>query len=572
MDIVSVRPILIPTIAFFFPWCLATKTNFGKRFFKIKDCSDSLNLNKLIKDSFFYFVFHNLVRDETSTGISRYVKDLSYIDHYKREESYWHFKTICIIGYASYNVLRRTKSSCPIFSISMISLCSLSTDGFLTYMHLKDRGFLRYRSDEGIDFYGFPELRSLPRGLHVKEIRIEECPNFTTLPEDIRVDGDIILINSINLTSLPENLQFGGDLHLRGCRRLTSLPENITRLGLRSDGRTRLVNLTQTGLSDAYIDGLRNEPAPGMRFLFDRQQEYIPNPPSFNNLREALNFWKNIAPREYMPYLSLEGQKLDDMIIFLNRLTNTAEYRNRQTKQPLATRVLNMVSLISQHNEVKEQALDLIHEGLSSCDDRVIATLDDIELFGRIQDAESESPASNSEKKLRSLGKALYKLEEVRKAAGRHMATLNWVDEVEVQLAFQIGLTETLQLPLSTQNMIFRGCANVTDEQIADAGQKILENCSERNINKFLQSWDPWKRHIRRKIIPNYKALDSVNIDRHVQCDILQEKTEKLVQCKNNFFDYDALCQAYVQSGLNPCSRQPINWREVKRLTKQCSR
>jgi len=254
------------------------------------------------------------------------------------------------------------------------------------------------------------------------------------------------------------------------------------------------------------------------------------------------------------------------MITFLDRLANTAEYRNIQTKQPLASRVLDMVSCISQDDDIKKQALDLIHEGLISCDDRIIATLDDIELFGRIQEAERESPAPASEEKLRSLGLALYRLEEVRKYARRHMAGLNWVDEVEVQLAFQIGLTETLQLPLSTQNMIFRRCANVTDEQIADAGREILENCIDRNINQFLQSWDPWKRHIRRKIIPAYETLNSVNVDNVVQCDILQEETNKLVKCKNNFFDYDALCKAYVQSGQNPITREPINWSDVFQL------
>ena len=563
-----VCPIVIPTIACFLPCYLATKTNFGKRFLKIKDCSNALDRMDLIICSFLHGSCSAYFGYKTSQRISQQVEDLSYLDHYKRDKNLWAFKTISVIGFATYNVLCRTKSNSPLFAISMISLCCLSTDGFLTYMHLKNRGFVNGQFDNGLYFNNYPELISLPRGLRVPELQIHCCPRFTTLPEDIRVDGDIQLINCEALTALPESLQFGGNLNLLGCRGLTSLPENITRLGRRSDGRIRMVNLTGTGLSDEYIDRLRNEPAPGMRFLFGRQQEYIRNQPSFNNLEEAVNFWKAISPRADIPYLHLEGQELANMITFLDRLANTAEYINIQTKQPLAVRVLDMVSCISQDDEIKEQALDLIHEGLISCDDRIIATLDDIELLGKIQEAERESPAPESEAKLRSLGEALYKLEEVRKSARRHMANLNWVDEVEVQLAFQIGLTETLQLPLSTQNMIFRRCANVTDEQIADAGREILRNCTERNINQFLQSWDPWKRNIRRKTIPDYEALDSVNIGNPVQCEILQQEAEKPVQCRNNVFDYDALCRAYVQNGQNPCSRQPISWSEVKRLTK----
>lgn len=566
MDRAFVRPIVIPTIACFLPCYLATKTNFGKRFLKIKDCSNALDRMDLIIYSALRGSVCNVFGNQTSQRISKQVEELSYLDHYKREQSLWAFKTISVIGFASYNVFFKTKSNRPLFAISMISLCCLSTDGFLTYISLKNNGFVNGDLDNGLYFDNYPELRSLPRGLRVPELRIRYCPKFTTLPEDIRVDGNIELFHCQAVTTLPENLQLGGNLYLQGCSGLTSLPESITRLGRRSDGEVRLVNLTGTGLSDEYIDRLRNEPAPGMQFHFGRQQEYIPNEPSFNNLEEAVNFWKDISPREAVPDLHLEGQALTNMITFLDRLANTAEYRNMQTKRPLASRVLDMVSCISQDDDIKEQALDLIHEGLISCDDRIIATLDDIELFGRIQEAERESPAPESEAKLRSLGEALYKLEEVRKSARRHMAGLNWVDEVEVQLAFQIGLTETLQLPLSTQNMIFRRCANVTDEQIADAGREILENCTDRNINQFLQSWEPWKRHIRRKIIPAYESLNSVNIENVVQCDILQEETNKPVKCKNNFFDYDALCKVYVQSGQNPITREPINWSDVFQL------
>ena len=543
------------------------KSNFGKRFLKIKDCSNALETYELIFQTFSFFPINIWAPIYTSRKIPQSVENLSYFDHYKREKSYWAFKAVVVISLASGDVFFGSKSSSPIFAISMISMCCLSTDGLLTYIHLKNRGFSNDIDDNGLYFNDYPELRSLPRGLRVPSLKVENCPKFITLPEGIQVDGDIKLNNCPALTSLPENLRFGGDLSLFGCRGLTSLPVNITRLGYRSDGGIRTIDLTGTGLSDEYIDNrLRNERIPGMRFHFSREIEYNPRELTFNNLPEALNFWKAISPREAIPNLILEGEALTNMLTFLDRLANTAEYRNIRTQQPLATRVLDMVSCISQDEEMQEKALDLIAEGLISCDDRIIATLDDIELLEKIQEAERESPSPGSEEKLRSLGEALYKLEEVRKYARRHMANLNWVDEVEVQLGFQIGLTERLQLPLSTQNMIFRRCADVSDQQITDVGEEILRNCTERNINEFLQSWDPWKRHIRRKIIPDYEHLNSLSIDNAVQCEILHEVANRPVKCRNNVFDYEALCKVYVQSGQNPCTREPINWSDVKRL------
>ena len=203
-----------------------------------------------------------------------------------------------------------------------------------------------------------------------------------------------------------------------------------------------------------------------------------------------------------------------------------------------------------------------------SCDDRVIATLDDVELLEKIHNAEKDSPSLGAEQKLKDLGLALYKLQEVRRYASLHMAGLQWVDEVEVQLAFQIGLTQRLRLPLSTQNMLFRGCAAVSDQQIFAVGQRVLTECTEGRVNEFLASWDPWTRHIRRKAIPAYENIqaDPSPVNGPIQCEILSDDTLKPVRHNQNIFDYDTLCRIYVESGKNPCTNVAISWDDIRRL------
>ena len=46
-----------------------------------------------------------------------------------------------------------------------------------------------------------------------------------------------------------------------------------------------------------------------------------------------------------------------------------------------------MISFLAKDEDTKSKAIDLIHGGLVSCDDRVIATLDDVELLEKIHDA-----------------------------------------------------------------------------------------------------------------------------------------------------------------------------------------
>ena len=448
---------------------------------------------------------------------------------------------------------------------------------FIRCLSLYNHTNLRYLPD-GIFVDGWLKIRnctsltSLPDGLSVGgTLDLEGCTGLTSLPEGLKVGGNIDLRFCEMLTSFPERLSIGGNLDLEGCINLTSLPSWITELGWnRRDDKRREVNLTGTGLSDDMIDRLRNTPAEGMRFIFGRQAAAL-DERTFSSLDQALSFWTALDRTAQAPRIVLQESDKADMVQFLGRLSNTAEYRNLQTRTILAKRILKMVSFLAENEETKAKAFEIIHEGLTSCDDRIIASLDDVELLEKIHDAEKDSPSVEAQRKLRSLGLALYRLEEVRRHAAEHMRTLTWVDEVEVQLAFQIGLTQKLGLPLSTQNMLFRGCAGVSDEKIAATGQKILRESTKERIDQFLACWDPWTRHNRRKALPAYEELllEATPTQGHVQCNILQEEADLPVRHGQNVFGYDAFCKVYVESGKDPCTNMPIDWSDVRRI--RCS-
>jgi len=423
------------------------------------------------------------------------------------------------------------------------------------------------RVGEHLFLDGCINLESLPLNINVVgDMKLRGCTGLRSLPDNFHVGEVLDLSDCTELTSLPDGLRIGKHLILAGCISLTSLPNWITTLGPCSNGSIREVVLTGTGLSDEIIERLINTPAPGMQFHFGNIAAPVQR--NFDSLNHALAFWGGIVQRRDLPELNLQENSLEDMIHFLERLINTAEYQNAQTRNPLAIRVLNMASFLSENEDMKAKALGLIHQGLESCDDRVIATLDDVELLGKIHEAEKESPSQEAEEKLRQLGMAIYKLEEVRKYARIHMENLQWVDEVEVQLAFQIGLTDPLSLPLSTKNMLFRRCASVSDREIEAVGQRIEQECTRERVYQFLASWDPWARHNRRKAIPSYEDLliDPVPLQRPVNCEILYAEAPKPVRYNQNIFDYGALCKVYIEKGKNPFTNLEIQWEDVRRL------
>jgi hypothetical protein len=106
-------------------------------------------------------------------------------------------------------------------------------------------------------------LKSLPNNLTVNgRLDLERCKNITSLPSGLKVGG-LLDLRDTNITELPPDLEFGkglilmrtpieklpnnltvnGDLDLEGCKNITSLPSGLKVLGsldLRDTNITKL--------------------------------------------------------------------------------------------------------------------------------------------------------------------------------------------------------------------------------------------------------------------------------------------------------------------------------------------
>ena len=65
------------------------------------------------------------------------------------------------------------------------------------------------------------------KDLNIKGNFSLERSKVKSLPEGLKVGGDLDLNGSINITSLPKDLKVGGILWLFGCDSITSLPEGL---------------------------------------------------------------------------------------------------------------------------------------------------------------------------------------------------------------------------------------------------------------------------------------------------------------------------------------------------------
>ncbi|HEX4839327.1 MAG TPA: NEL-type E3 ubiquitin ligase domain-containing protein [Rhabdochlamydiaceae bacterium] len=411
-------------------------------------------------------------------------------------------------------------------------------------------------------------LTSLPQGLTVQgNLNLDNCTRLTSLPQGLTVQGTLDFAGCTGLTSLPQGLIVQDNLNLYGCTGLTSLPTWITTLGPRANGRPREIHLEHTGLSEALLNRLRETPALGIRFYFANAASEPAQ--IFPNLDAALTFWVQATNDETLvnPPITIDSDEARDNVLrFLSRLTETAEYKNPQARPVLAQRIIEAFKLMAEDESIKGRALDIIREGLTSCDDRIISALEEIELMALLHRIEN---TPHSEAQLRELGKSFLLLEMVNEKAKAHKETLTWVDEIEVYLAFQIGLAERLNLPVKTRNMIFRGCAQITDAQIQQAGDAVVIECTEEKLNAFLKNWGPWIAHQRKNgPVPAYEDLPAISrkLEKGEVCPITQDIPEKPVLCGSAVYDYDVLIHCYRTTGRNPIDRSEIDLKTLKRV------
>ena len=421
----------------------------------------------------------------------------------------------------------------------------------------------------GLSLDGCTALTALPENFSVGgDLSLRGCTGLTALPENFSVGGDLSFRGCTGLTALPENLSVGGDLHLRHCTGLTALPNWITTMGLTSQNSIRHVYLENSGLSDALIDRMRTIRTPNMQFHFSRSAGQPEQ--QFSNLEQGFAFWRRLASsNSEIPELDLRHDQADDLVCYLGRLTGTADYQNQISRSVLAQRVMEVMSLLAGNDRVRETALRHIHDALSSCDDRIILALDDLETLQLLTSAETLAFENRDPSELKALGLQMMRLDAVKRFARDHMKTLSWVDAIEVELAFQIGVRQQLDLPGSTQHMIFRGCANVSDQDIVNAVQHVNTYCSEAQLEVYLAQWAPWQKFQRLLAAPSFDQLASATVASIDDCFYCGEKTNKMVMLSDIHLDYDALVKAYLENGKNPFTNTPMDWSSVVRLIEE---
>lgn len=198
-----------------------------------------------------------------------------------------------------------------------------------------------------------------------------------------------------------------------------------------------------------------------------------------------------------------------DFFGLLGRLQGTSDYRQRPAA--LAERVFSMLEAARAHGDLRQALFDQAAQVLT-CQDSVALSFSNLELRMLVWKACAEAGAGGEQAALLHLGKQLWRLEQVERIAlediqARGVAGRD-VDQIEVVLAYRIGLRVALDLPAQPGDMTFADIANIDAEQLDLAEAQVLAAENTEALAEALVEREFWQVWLERVQGERLAALD----------------------------------------------------------------
>ncbi|EAN3040406.1 type III secretion system effector E3 ubiquitin transferase SspH1 [Salmonella enterica] len=359
-------------------------------------------------------------------------------------------------------------------------------------------------------------LPTLPPGLGdlaVSNNQLTSLPEMPPALRELRVSGN-------NLTSLPA-LPSGLQKLWAYNNRLTSLPEMSPGLQELDVSHNQLTRLPQslTGLSSAarvYLDGnplsVRTLQAlrdiighSGIRIHFDMAGPSVPR--EARALHLAVADWLTFA-REGEAAQADRWQAFgleDNAAAFSLVLDRLRETENFKKDAGFKAQISSWLKQLAEDAALRAKTFAMATEATSTCEDRVTHALHQMNNVQLVHNAE-KGEYDNNLQGLVSTGREMFRLATLEQIAREKAGTLALVDDVEVYLAFQNKLKESLELTSVTSEMRFFDVSGVTvsDLQAAELQVKTAENSG---FSKWILQWGPLHSVLERKVPERFNAL-----------------------------------------------------------------
>ncbi|MFK3775366.1 NEL-type E3 ubiquitin ligase domain-containing protein [Pseudomonas sp. NPDC089406] len=380
------------------------------------------------------------------------------------------------------------------------------------------------------------------------------------------VPADIERLRSLRTLTLSRNrirMTASGARALRALTHLRDLDLSVNALGgisleFRQMSGLREVNLRRTGLLTVpsglewcgflrYADLRDNQIATLPQALLDapyefrqgldfsgnplpvamRQSLHAPNPvppvggPGGAAVTDSRSAWlatldAQVQPRHGEQWDALRAEPgSDGLFQLLQELTESSDYR--QAQQDLGRRVWAVVDAAMQDSALREELFNLAGSE-RTCVDSVISCFSFLEVRTFVSQALREGLPEQAESIRLGVARRLYRLDQVERIArdtiSQRLASGVPVDEVEVSLAYRIGLARELELPGQPRTMQFRSIADVTEAQLRAAAREVRALEGGAGLAEFISARDFWVAYLKEAYAERFAEVEQPFWDR----------------------------------------------------------
>ncbi|HEX4840258.1 MAG TPA: NEL-type E3 ubiquitin ligase domain-containing protein, partial [Rhabdochlamydiaceae bacterium] len=353
----------------------------------------------------------------------------------------------------------------------------------------------------------FPSLDQFPnlKKLNISSNEIATLPEADRLPETLK---ELVVSNNQHISAIPDSLLrmrvgclievagiFNFDIFQAFYRRILDIRAHTSfhrgvNLQSSMDNSMQMIN---GGIRRLIAERLSTQIASILAPSYEEAEVSFEQTLLFWLTEYQKNFSKfcenqsdrlpkaGVCPDFYKPLLNHpERGKLS---LFLERLKASQDYIDGGTSRiQLIRRVYRMLELAAAELRFCEILFPLLHDACSTCHDRPALVFNRVEIQMELFTAKEKD-----EKALAKLCIGLKRFALLEKCAEERIKQLGLKDPVEVFLLYETQLREQLELPVSTQNMIFKNCAFISSKMSSEEARQALLKMLQEDAEKVLK-------------------------------------------------------------------------------------
>ena len=194
--------------------------------------------------------------------------------------------------------------------------------------------------------------------------------------------------------------------------------------------------------------------------------------------------------------------------------------------------------------------VEAIADGLEGCGDRVFVMFNDLEILWQ------SYQENMTEERIRALAMGQGRYELIKKLVLEEARKRHLGDEIETILYCHIALRERLNLPISTQGMLYPGCSGVNEEMLNDITAQV-ESFSDEALLARSSIWQEWQQKHHQPEVDRITAHYSELLEQAEELDKAEDHQEylkvhndlaKVLQPLGQPYNYADACQLIMHA------------------------